>query len=134
MAKFSWSPLRAPAARCCWIGLVLIALVLRAIFIPAGAARSPASWVFFIFGAFLVYTAVRQALEERREADFQENRYSSACAGAPAQRRLRRHSSSSAGRTGKRVLTPLVIVHRRIGTANVLFALDSIPAIFGLTQ
>ena len=57
-----------------YIGIV-VSMVLRAVFILAGAAAiSAASWVFYIFGAFLVYTAVRLALEgENDETDFQEN-------------------------------------------------------------
>src|SRR3954467_7847548 len=57
-----------------YIGIV-VSMLLRAIFILAGAAAiAAASWVFYIFGAFLVYTAVRLALEgENDDDDFQEN-------------------------------------------------------------
>jgi len=118
-----------------YIGIV-VSMVLRAVFILAGAAAiSAASWVFYIFGAFLVYTAVRLALEgENDEADFQEN---------AVLRGLRRilplsHDYDGAKLAtrldGRRMVTPLVIVISAIGMANVIFALDSIPAIFGLTQ
>jgi tellurite resistance protein TerC len=117
-----------------YIGIV-VSMVLRAVFILAGAAAiSAASWVFYIFGAFLVYTAVRLALEGDEETDFQEN---------AVLRGLRRilplthdyDGSKLVTRVdGRRMLTPLVIVIAAIGMANVIFALDSIPAIFGLTQ
>ncbi|WP_432948326.1 TerC/Alx family metal homeostasis membrane protein [Kribbella sp. CA-253562] len=117
-----------------YIGIV-VSVVLRAVFILAGAAAiSAASWVFYIFGAFLVYTAVRLALEGDDESDFQEN---------AVLRGLRRilplthdyDGSKLVTRIdGRRMLTPLVIVIAAIGMANVIFALDSIPAIFGLTQ
>jgi tellurite resistance protein TerC len=118
-----------------YIGIV-VSMLLRAVFILAGAAAiAAASWVFYIFGAFLVYTAVRLALEgENDETDFQEN------AVLRGLRRILPFSHDYDGAKlvsrvdGRRVLTPLVIVIAAIGMANVIFALDSIPAIFGLTQ
>jgi TerC family integral membrane protein len=118
-----------------YIGIV-VSMLLRAIFIAAGAAAiAAASWVFYIFGAFLIYTAVRLALEgENDEEDFQEN------ALLRGLRRVLPMTSEYSGPqlatrvNGKRMLTPLVIVIAAISVANVVFALDSIPAIFGLTQ
>ena len=57
-----------------YIGIV-VSMLLRGVFIAAGAAAiAAASWVFYIFGAFLIYTAVKLALEgENDEEDFQEN-------------------------------------------------------------
>jgi tellurite resistance protein TerC len=118
-----------------YIGIV-VSMLLRAVFILAGAAAiAAASWVFYIFGAFLVYTAVRLVLEgENDETDFQEN------AVLRGLRRILPFSHDYDGAKlvsrvdGRRVLTPLVIVIAAIGMANVIFALDSIPAIFGLTQ
>jgi tellurite resistance protein TerC len=119
-----------------YIGIV-VSMVLRGGFIAAGAAAiNAASWVFYFFGAFLVYTAVKLALEspEEEEEEFQEN---------AVVRALRRvlpltpeyHGTALAVRTGRRrTMTPLVIVIATIGIANVVFALDSIPAIFGLTS
>jgi tellurite resistance protein TerC len=117
------------------IGIVL-ALVMRGAFIAAGAALiSQFSWVFYIFGAFLIYTAVnffRQG--EPDEEDFQENvliRWS---------RRALPLSKDFAGArltvrdNGRRLFTPMLIVMIAIGTTDLIFALDSIPAIFGITQ
>lgn len=113
---------------------IIIALVLRGIFILVGAQLiENLSWIFYIFGAFLLFTAVRQAVAKDEDDDDAENgliRY------------LRRHIRISAAfdgsklRTiidGKKVFTPMLIVFLAIGTTDVIFALDSIPAIFGIT-
>ena len=118
------------------IGIVL-ALVMRGAFIAAGAALiAQFSWVFYIFGAFLVYTAVTLLKQgENDEDDFKENiliRWS--------KRALPISSSFSSGKmtmvaeTGKRLFTPMLIVMIAIGTTDLIFALDSIPAIFGITK
>ncbi|MEW5632848.1 TerC family protein [Streptomyces hydrogenans] len=117
---------------------VLIALVLRAIFIAAGAAIiANFSWVFYIFGAFLIYTAwklIQEARSDDEEDDFEENRLLKSI-----EKRFgvadRYHGTKLFVRVnGKRVMTPLMVVMLAIGTTDILFALDSIPAIFGLTQ
>ncbi|MBY8876660.1 TerC family protein [Actinacidiphila acidipaludis] len=117
---------------------VLIALVLRAVFIAAGATVIASfSWVFFIFGAFLIWTAwklVREALRDEEESEFEENRLLKA-----VERRVpsteRYHGTRLFVReNGRRLMTPMLVVMLAIGTTDVLFALDSIPAIFGLTQ
>jgi TerC family integral membrane protein len=118
-----------------YIGIVA-SLVMRAVLITAGAAAiSAASWVFYFFGAFLIYTAIQLARDSGgAEPDFTQN---------PLVRLLRRLlplSDSYDGAKivtrveGRRVATPLIVVIAAIGAANVIFALDSIPAIFGLTQ
>ncbi|WP_152360617.1 TerC/Alx family metal homeostasis membrane protein [Microlunatus speluncae] len=133
MARFAVPPLAQD--KVLYIGIV-VSLILRAVFIAAGAAAiAAASWVFYILGAFLIYTAIRLAIEgENDESDFKEN---------AVLRFLRRvlpfSSEYDGGRLvttvrGRRLLTPMVIVIAAIGMANVIFALDSIPAIFGLTQ
>jgi tellurite resistance protein TerC len=117
-----------------YIGIVL-SMVFRGIFIAAGAAAiNAASWVFYLFGAFLIYTAVRLAFEgENDEEDFQEGRVL-----GWLRRRLpitaEYHGAELTTRVGgRRMVTPLVMVIAAISIANVVFALDSIPAIFGLT-
>jgi tellurite resistance protein TerC len=117
------------------VGIVL-ALVLRGVFIAVGAAAINAfAWVFYLFGAFLVYTAVkltRQSAEHNQE--YQDGRLV---------RWLRRRVPSTeeyAGirltvkRNGRRLMTPMAVVIVALGTTDLLFALDSIPAIYGLTQ
>jgi tellurite resistance protein TerC len=117
---------------------VLIALVLRAIFIAAGAAIiANFAWVFYIFGAFLIYTAwklIQEARAGEEDEEFEENKLLKA-----AERRFgvadRYHGTKLwIEQNGKRVMTPMLVVMLAIGTTDVLFALDSIPAIFGLTQ
>ena len=116
------------------IGIVL-ALVLRGIFIALGSeAISRFDWMFYLFGAFLIYTAWKLISHGDEDEDFQENR---------ALRLVRRMVPSTdqydgARMTtivdGRRLVTPMLIVMVAIGTTDLLFALDSIPAIFGLTQ
>ncbi|MFJ8145173.1 TerC family protein [Streptomyces sp. NPDC096048] len=117
---------------------VLVALILRTIFIAAGAAIiANFSWVFYIFGAFLIYTAwklIQEARADEDDAEFEENKLLKA-----AERRFgvadRYHGTKLwIEENGKRVMTPMLVVMLAIGTTDVLFALDSIPAIFGLTQ
>ncbi|RAJ44210.1 tellurite resistance protein TerC [Kitasatospora sp. SolWspMP-SS2h] len=117
---------------------VIIALVLRAVFIAGGAAVvSNFSWVFYLFGAFLVWTAwklIKEARADDEEEEFEENRLLKSI-----ERRFpstdRYHGTKLLIReNGRRLMTPMLIVMLAIGTTDVLFALDSIPAIFGLTQ
>ncbi|GHH73911.1 tellurium resistance protein TerC [Streptomyces sulfonofaciens] len=117
---------------------VLMALVLRAGFIAAGAAIIASfAWVFYIFGAFLIWTAwklVQDARKGGHEEEFEENRLLRSL-----ERRFgvadRYHGTKLfIRRNGARVMTPMLVVMLAIGTTDVLFALDSIPAIFGLTQ
>ncbi|MFD7232963.1 TerC/Alx family metal homeostasis membrane protein [Streptomyces sp. NPDC059881] len=117
---------------------VLIALVLRAIFIAAGAAIIASfSWVFYIFGAFLIYTAwklIQEARKDEEEDEFEENRLLKSIEKKFGVADRYHGTKLFIRANGKRILTPLMVVMLAIGTTDVLFALDSIPAIFGLTQ
>ncbi|MGW2019761.1 TerC family protein [Streptomyces sp. NPDC001927] len=117
---------------------VLIALVLRAIFIAAGATIIASfSWVFYIFGAFLIYTAwklIKEARAGEDEEDWEENRLLKSVEKKFGVADKYHGTKLFIRVNGKRVLTPLMVVMLAIGTTDVLFALDSIPAIFGLTQ
>jgi tellurite resistance protein TerC len=114
---------------------IIIALVLRGIFILVGAQIiEHFSAIFYIFGAFLLYTAFQQAFQTSDEMDQKES---------AVIRLLRRRVQISPDfdgskiRTtvdGKRMFTPILIVFIAIGTTDLVFALDSIPAIFGITQ
>jgi tellurite resistance protein TerC len=117
-----------------YIGIV-VSMVLRTVCIVAGAAAiNNFNWVFYVFGAFLVYTAAKLLMAgENDDDDYQEG---------PVLRLFRQVLPLSTGYDGtrfvtrsgtRRVFTPLVLVVVAIGVANVVFALDSIPAIFGLT-
>jgi tellurite resistance protein TerC len=115
------------------IGIIL-ALLFRGIFIALGAvAISQFSWIFYLFGAFLVYTAVKLA----RDTDHDDDAENSMVRFA---RRYLKTSDKWDGtrlrtvENGARVLTPMLLVIIALGTTDLLFALDSIPAIYGLTQ
>ncbi|MQA16418.1 MAG: TerC/Alx family metal homeostasis membrane protein [Pseudonocardiaceae bacterium] len=115
---------------------IALALVMRGIFIALGAeAISRFDWVFYLFGAFLVFTAWKLVTQQESEdQEFSEN------AVLRAVRKVVPTSSSYHGAAltarvdGRRVVTPMLIVMVAIGTTDLLFAVDSIPAIFGLTQ
>ncbi|RJL20674.1 TerC family protein [Bailinhaonella thermotolerans] len=114
---------------------ILMALVMRGAFIALGsAALSRFSWLFYIFGLFLIYTAVQLVRNHDKDEDVPDN---------VVLRWARRvlpstpdfHGSKVMVReNGRRLFTPMLIVMIAIGTTDLLFALDSIPAIFGLTQ
>jgi tellurite resistance protein TerC len=117
------------------IGIV-IALVMRGVFIAVGAAAIQTfSWVFYVFAAVLIVTAVNLVRQGTgHDEEYKEN---------AALRLLRRvlpvtpdyHGARSFVRVdGKRMVTPMLVVMAAIGSTDLLFALDSIPAIFGLTQ
>ncbi|SBS78045.1 conserved membrane hypothetical protein [uncultured Mycobacterium sp.] len=119
------------------IGIVL-ALVMRAGFIAVGAAAiSTFSWVFYLFGIFLVLTAVKLAKEAGHEKEVEEKRDSRIIALV---RRFVPTTETYDGDKfltqldGKRVVTPMLLALIAIGFTDVLFALDSIPAIYGLTE
>jgi len=117
---------------------VIIALVLRAVFIAGGAALvAKFSWVFYVFGAFLVWTAVklvREAGQDKTEEEFEEGRLLRAIKKRVPSTDEYHGTRLFVRIDGKRLMTPMLTVLLAIGTTDVLFALDSIPAIFGLTQ
>ncbi len=113
---------------------IILALIFRGVFILVGAQLiENFSWIFYIFGAFLIYTAITQAFGgEHGDAT-----------NSPLIRFARRHLSVTdeydGGKLrttvdGRRMFTPILIVLIAIGATDVLFALDSIPAIFGITD
>ncbi|MFJ2579032.1 TerC family protein [Kitasatospora aureofaciens] len=117
---------------------VIIALVLRAVFIAGGAALvAQFSWVFFIFGAFLIWTAwklIKEARAGEEEEEFEENRLLKSIEQRFPSTDKYHGTKLFVRENGRRLMTPMLIVMLAIGTTDVLFALDSIPAIFGLTQ
>jgi TerC family integral membrane protein len=113
---------------------IILALVFRGVFIALGATLiQHFSWVFYLFGAFLIYTAIVQAMNKDRSDDGEN-------IGVRAARRLFPftevfHGTKLTHRVdGRRLLTPMLLVIIALGVTDVMFALDSIPAIFGLTQ
>jgi tellurite resistance protein TerC len=115
---------------------IIMALVLRGIFIAAGAATiSRFSWVFYLFGAFLLWTAWTVGSETREE----NTDYKAPKLVTLIQRVLpstdKYHGVQLVARVdGRRLATPMLMVLVAIGVTDLLFAFDSIPAIFGLTE
>jgi tellurite resistance protein TerC len=116
-----------------FVGIVT-ALVFRGIFIALGAvAIDRLSWIFYIFGAFLVYTAIRLLRNGNRDDG----------AANAVVRLARRHGITTDPWSGpalfrtdgaNRLMTPMFIVIVALGSADLIFAVDSIPAIYGLTK
>ncbi len=116
---------------------IILALIFRAIFIALGYQLvSNFSWIFYVFGAFLVYTAVGLVRSYRAEDEDEDG-----------ENRIVRFASNHLNvgdewrglklfwkDNGARVVSPMLIVIIALGSTDILFALDSIPAIFGITQ
>jgi tellurite resistance protein TerC len=115
---------------------IALALVLRGIFIAVGAAAiNKFVWVFFLFGAFLVYTAWKLAVaKEHDEAEQRDNKLANLMARILPTTDEYDGAKVITKVNGKRVVTPMLLVMIAIGSTDLLFALDSIPAIFGLTK
>ena len=116
------------------IGIAL-ALALRAVFIALGAALLQLfSFMFLIFGVALMMTAIQLFRHRNRDPHIEDN-----VIVAWARRALPMSSGYDEGRivtrrAGRRVLTPLFLALVAIGTTDLLFAFDSIPAVFGVTD
>ena len=118
---------------------IVIALLLRLVFILLGAALvARFSWVFLIFGVWLLWTAFSQIKETATgggdEEEYEENAFIRVVRrvlpitdGFIGNRMLYRHG-------GRTYLTPLFVVVLALGSADLMFAFDSIPAIFGITS
>jgi tellurite resistance protein TerC len=113
---------------------IILALIFRGIFIALGAvAINEFSWVFYAFSAFLIYTAFNLVRDTDHEDDGDNF----------VVRFARRHMKLTdkwdglklyIRENGKRLMTPMFFVIVALGTTDLLFALDSIPAIYGLTR
>jgi tellurite resistance protein TerC len=113
---------------------IMGAIVLRLAFIEAGATLlENFSWVFYIFGAFLVITAIKMAFQKEKDIHPDKN---------PILKIMRKFMGVTEGyegdrffvkRFGRYVATPLLITVIVIETTDLVFALDSIPAAFSIT-
>ena len=118
---------------------IILALIFRGIFIALGAAAiNQFSWIFFLFGAFLIYTAIKLVIDYRSHDDEGDEMPDNA-----AMRFVKRRFKSvdeyhgtrlTVNLDGVRHITPMLFVIVALGSTDLLFALDSIPAIYGLTQ
>jgi tellurite resistance protein TerC len=134
MARFAVK--RVYQQRVLMVGIVL-ALVMRGLFIAAGAAVIDRFvWVFYLFGAFLIYTAVK--LARQSDGDEQEEFHENPVIGWVRRvlpiSRVYDGARALTTENGRRMFTPMFVVMVAIGTTDLIFAMDSIPAIFGLTR
>jgi tellurite resistance protein TerC len=113
---------------------ILGALVMRGAFIAAGSALiSNFHWVLYVFGALLVITGVRMAIKQDDEFDGEQNKV------VRLVRRMLPMSKDFHGKhfftveAGRRIATPLLLVLILVEVTDLVFAIDSIPAIFGVT-
>ncbi len=114
---------------------VLGALVFRAVFIAAGSVLIASfAWILYVFGAFLVLTGIRMALHRDETVDYENNAVLRVFRRiVPATDRL--HGKKFLVReAGRWVATPLLTVLVLIEVTDIVFAVDSIPAIFAVTQ
>jgi tellurite resistance protein TerC len=114
---------------------IIIALALRVVFIALGATLlNLFSFMFLVFGALLIYTAVQLFRHRDEDPDVEDN------ALVRASRRFLPMTDEYVGGKmitrvdGRRMVTPLFLVLIAIGSSDLLFALDSIPAVFGVTD
>ncbi|MEU1849368.1 TerC family protein [Streptomyces sp. NPDC019990] len=114
---------------------IVLALVMRAIFIALGATLLALfSFMFLLFGLLLIYTAVQLFRHRDEDPDIEDN------VMVKAARRILPITADYVGGKlttridGRWMVTPLFIVLLAIGSIDLLFALDSIPAVFGITQ
>jgi len=114
---------------------ILGALIMRAVFIVAGISLiQKFHWIIYVFGAFLIFTGIRMVTEQNKEIHPEKN---------PVLRLFRRLMPVTDGyegdrffivRNGRRFATPLFVVLLMVETTDVIFAVDSIPAIFAITR
>jgi tellurite resistance protein TerC len=114
---------------------IMLALIMRAIFIALGATLLALfSFMFLLFGLLLIYTAVQLFRHRDEDPDIEDNVMVKA-----ARRTLPITADYVGGKLTtrierRRMVTPLFIVLLAIGSIDLLFALDSIPAVFGVTE
>ncbi|EME65155.1 TerC family protein [Amycolatopsis decaplanina] len=114
---------------------ILLALAMRSVFIAVGAALiAQFVWVFFLFGAVLIWTAISMIRNKDEDEEYEENALTRWVRKLfPVTNEWHGHKSF-VKKDGKRWITPMFLVIVAIGSADLLFAVDSIPAIFGITQ
>jgi tellurite resistance protein TerC len=114
---------------------VILALILRGAFILVGAALIESfSFIFYVFGAFLLYTAWHQAFRSHGDEEESESKL---IVWLRKRVEVSKDFDGAKIRTlvnGKKIFTPMLIVFVAIAATDVMFAFDSIPAIFGITE
>jgi tellurite resistance protein TerC len=115
---------------------VIGALLFRGVFIAAGVALLEAiHWIIYVFGAFLVFTAIRLARHADEEPDVSRNPFLRIAERFfPVSRDYHESGKLTVRLDGRRALTPMALVMVAVATTDVMFAVDSIPAVFGVTR
>lgn len=114
---------------------ILLALVTRAVFILAGVALiNKFHWIIYIFGAFLIYTAVRMAMGKGREIHPGKNILVRLLRKIMPVTRNYQEGHFFVVKRGVRFATPLFAVILALETTDIIFAVDSIPAILAITK
>jgi tellurite resistance protein TerC len=114
---------------------ILGAIVMRLSFILAGAALlKQFEWVLWIFGAFLIYTGVKLAMHSESKVDPQRNLLMRLARRVFPVAREHHGERFFVVENGRRAITPLFLVLLVVESTDVLFAVDSVPAIFGVTK
>jgi len=114
---------------------ILLAIVFRGIFILLGAALIASfSWIFYVFGAFLVVVGIQQFRSGREDDVERENKLINFLTKRLDMTDQFHGMKIRVTIDGKKLFTPLLVVFVAIGTADVIFAVDSIPAIYGITK
>lgn len=115
---------------------IIGALVARALFISIGlTVIGLFSWILFILGAFLIYTAYKMAFMGDTEVDPGHNPVVKAFRKImPVSDDYDGHKFFTRLPGGKKAATPFLMVVIALGTTDIVFAIDSIPTVFGITQ
>jgi tellurite resistance protein TerC len=114
---------------------ILGALIMRGLFIGLGAALlARFDWIFYIFGALLVFTGIRMAVKQDEEFDGEQNPVVKLVRRFLPLTRDYRGKHFFALENGRRYATPLLLVLVLVEATDLIFAIDSIPAIFGITR
>ncbi|HET9228193.1 MAG TPA: TerC family protein [Thermoanaerobaculia bacterium] len=114
---------------------ILGALVMRAFFIVAGAALlARFHWIIYIFGAFLIFTGIRMAMQRAEEIHPEHNPVLNLVRRLIPVTNEYREGHFFVRHAGKLMATPLFLVLVLVETTDLIFAVDSIPAIFAVTR
>jgi tellurite resistance protein TerC len=113
---------------------IIMSLVLRAVFIFLGVAILNAfTGIFYLFGAFLIYTAIHQLFRSEDDDEESESKLTKFLSKRIAYTQAYEGMKLRTVVSGKKTFTPIIVVFITLALTDVMFAFDSIPAIFGIT-
>jgi tellurite resistance protein TerC len=114
---------------------IIVALLMRSVLIAVGAAAVSAfSFTFLLFGLLLIWTAIQLLRHHNEDPDVEDNPVVRVIKRLVPVTEEFREGRLTVREGGRLMITPLFLVFAAIGSTDLLFALDSIPAIFGITQ